>query len=78
MRRMSLNITDKVRDVMNSESDISVIKQETASSLPKHPVTALLHESRNINVKTMERIQYMVDNANTKVMRASSHFRARL
>jgi len=78
MRRMPLTITDQASDVMNFESDISVIKQETASSLPKQPVTALLHESRNVKVKTTERIQYMVDNANRKVMRARSHFRARL
>jgi hypothetical protein len=78
MRKISFNIIDQANDVRNSESCISVIKQETASSLPKHPVTALLHESRNVKVKTTETIQYTVDNANTKVMRARSHFRARL
>jgi len=78
MRRMSFSNIDQVIDVRNSESSISVIKQETVLSLPKHPVTVLLHESRNVKVKTTERIQYTVDNANTKVMRARSHFRARL
>jgi hypothetical protein len=78
MRNMWLDITDQVSDVRNFESDILVIKQETALSLPKHPVTALFHESRNVKVKKTERIQYMVDNANMKVMRARSHFRARL
>ena len=78
MRRMSFNITDQVTDVRNPESRISMIKQGTALSLLKHPVTPLLHESRNVKGKTTERIQYMVDNANMKVMRARSHFRARL
>jgi hypothetical protein len=78
MRKMWLDITDQFSDMWKFESDISVIKQETASSLPKHPVTALLHESRSVKVKRTERIQCTVDNANIKVMRAKSHFRARL
>jgi hypothetical protein len=78
MRRMWLDITSQFINVRNFESDISVIKQETASSLPKHPVTALLHESRNLKVRTTEMIQCKVDNANMKVMRAKSHFLARL
>ena len=34
--------------------------------------------SSDANVKKTERIQYAVDNANTKVVRVKSHFRARL
>jgi hypothetical protein len=78
MRRISSNIIDQAADVRNFECTILVIKQAAASSLPKHPVIALFHESRNVKVKTMENIQYAVDSANTKVMRARSHFRARL
>jgi hypothetical protein len=78
MRRIPSNITDQFSVVRNSEPDILVIKQETASSLPRHPVTALLHTSRIVKVKTMEKMQCMVDNANMKVLRARSHFRARL
>ena len=54
------------------------IRQEAASSLSKHPATVLPKESSNANVKTTERIQYTVDNANTKEVRARRHFRARL
>jgi radical SAM superfamily enzyme len=51
------------------------IRQETVS-LPKHSVTALPNESRDAKVTMTERIQFAVDNANVKVVRARSHFRA--
>jgi hypothetical protein len=78
MRRMASNTADQAIDVTNSECRIIVIVQVTTSSLSKHSVTALLHESRIVKVKTTENIQYTVDNANTRVRRVRSHFRARL
>jgi hypothetical protein len=77
IRRMSSNNVDQGAADLRKATSLG-IRQEIASSLPKHAVAVLLHQSRNTKVNTTERIQYTVVNVNTKVVRARSHFRARL
>jgi hypothetical protein len=77
MRRMGNIACKGTAGVRNSEFSLEM-RQEAESSLLKHPVTVLSKPSSNANVNTTERIKYTVDAANTKVVRARSHFRARL
>jgi len=54
------------------------MRQADALFLPKHAAIALLNESTSREVKTTERIQYMVDKANAQMVKARSHFLDRL
>src|SRR6266850_2111136 len=79
MRRMSSNIdSNTAAGSLPTLAATSCVRQTEALSLPKHAAILLLNESTSREVKTTERIQYMVDKANAEMVNARSHFLDRL